>query len=89
MGSFGHEPVAEQPPEDAVLVARNTRYGLVLFALYCLFYGGFVGLNAFAPAVMAFNLGGITLAIWYGLALIVAAMVLAMVYTLLCREPRS
>ncbi|OYW23491.1 MAG: hypothetical protein B7Z55_03500 [Planctomycetales bacterium 12-60-4] len=86
MGSFGHEPVAKSEPEDVVVAARNSRYGLALFALYFAFYAGFVGLNAFAPSTMAMNLAGINLAIWYGLGLIIVAMVLAIVYTLLCRR---
>ncbi|MDX1969230.1 MAG: DUF485 domain-containing protein [Planctomycetaceae bacterium] len=84
MGSFGHEPAVKSEPEDLAVAARNSRYGLVLYSLYFAFYAGFVGLNAFAPAAMAVDLAGINLAIWYGLGLIVAAMVLAVIYTYLC-----
>lgn len=86
MGSFGHEPVHVDPPEAAHIAARNARYGLILFVIYCLIYGGFVGVSAFAPELLEINLGGINLAIWYGLLLIVAAMVMAIIYTFLCRE---
>lgn len=84
MGSFGHEPAHPNEPENLVAAARNARYGLVLFLLYLALFGGFVGLNAFAPASMAIDLAGINLAIWYGLLLIVAAMVMAGIYTYLC-----
>lgn len=87
MGSFGHEVVATAEPEDLATSARNARYGMRLFLAYLALYGGFVGLNAFAPQTMAVNVAGINLAIWYGLGLIAAAMVLAVIYTILCRAP--
>jgi uncharacterized membrane protein (DUF485 family) len=65
---------------------HNARYAMVLFLVYVILYGGFVGLSAFAPHLMAMSpLGGVNLAILYGLGLIVAAFVLALVYTVLCR----
>lgn len=63
--------------------SRNTRFGLILFGVYLLFYGGFVFLNAVRPASMeATYFGGLNLAILYGLALIVLALVLAVIYGL-------
>jgi len=68
-------------------VKRNSRYGLVLFAVYVALYGGFIFLAVFRPAAMAEPvLGGVNLAIVYGFALIVAALVLALIYTVLCRR---
>ena len=65
---------------------HNARLGLVLFTLYLLLYGGFVGLATFAPSAMARPaLAGVNLAVVYGFGLIVAALVLALVYMLLCR----
>jgi len=65
---------------------RNSRYGLSLFAVYLLLYGGFMYLNAFKPLTMASTpFGGVNLAILYGLFLIVAAFVLALIYMYLCR----
>ena len=66
--------------------SRNTRLGLILFAVYLAFYGGFVLLAAFRPmrlAVLPF--AGVNLAIWYGFGLIVAAFVLALIYGWACR----
>jgi uncharacterized membrane protein (DUF485 family) len=64
---------------------RNSRLGLALFFVYCLLYGGFVGLAAFAPGVMERSpAAGVNLAIWYGFGLIAAAIVLALVYGWLC-----
>jgi uncharacterized membrane protein (DUF485 family) len=66
---------------------RNARIGLVLFAVYLLLYGTFVGIAAFSPDTMeATPLAGVNLAIWYGFGLIVAAIVLALVYGWACRR---
>ncbi len=67
--------------------ARNARYGLVLFVIYLLLYGGFMFLSAFRPAVMASTpFGGLNLAILYGFGLILSAIFLAILYMALCRE---
>jgi uncharacterized membrane protein (DUF485 family) len=64
---------------------RNARAGIVLFVVYVLFYAAFVALSAFAPKVMASEIGGVNLAILYGFGLIVLAFVLAMVYMFVTR----
>jgi uncharacterized membrane protein (DUF485 family) len=65
---------------------RNSRIGIVLFAVYLLLYGGFVYLNAFAADVMETTpIAGVNLAILYGFGLIVAALVLALIYGVLCK----
>ncbi len=67
--------------EHPHVIAKNARLGLVLFVLYVLLYGGFVALSAFWPNVMSRDVGGgVNLAIAYGLGLIVAAFVLALIY---------
>jgi uncharacterized membrane protein (DUF485 family) len=66
---------------------RNARYGLVLFVVYLIIYSAFVLLNAFAAEWMKLTVLGINLAVLYGLGLIVAAFVLALVYAWLCRSP--
>jgi uncharacterized membrane protein (DUF485 family) len=71
----------------ATVSARNARYGLALFALYLALYAGFVALNAFHPETMDLVPWlGVNLAVWYGLGLIGAALVLAVVYAWLCRH---
>jgi uncharacterized membrane protein (DUF485 family) len=77
-----------QPPSAAA--SRAARHGLRLFALYVVLYGGFMGLAAFAPQLMAeASVAGVNLAVLYGLGLILAALVLAGVYMALCRRPGS
>ena len=75
--------------EDTAVVAHNTRIGVVLFVVYVLFYGGFMVLSAFWPEVMSKPfLRGANLAVVYGFALIVAALVLALVYMKACRKSK-
>ena len=55
---------------------RNARIGMVLFAVYVLLYGGFVGLVAFAVEKMeATPIAGVNVAILYGFGLIFAALI--------------
>ena len=86
MAGFGHGAEHPKEVEDPVLAARNARYGMVLFLVYLAIYAGFVGLNAVRPDMMELTPAfGLNLAIIYGLALIVIAMALALVYCWLCR----
>ncbi len=85
MAHFDHAP-APQEIEDEVQIARRSRIGLCLFAVYCAAYGAFMLLNAFAPKVMETTFGGVNLAIWSGFGLIGGALVLALLYAWLCRE---
>ena len=67
----------------------NTRLGLILFIVYLLLYVGFVCINAFKADWMDMTaVAGLNLAIVYGFALIVFALVLALIYGVMCRtEP--
>jgi uncharacterized membrane protein (DUF485 family) len=87
MAGFDHGPAAPSEPDDSAVAARNARYGLILFAVYFTIYAVFVALNAFWPEVMSRSVGGVTLAVSYGLGLIAAAIVLALFYSWLCHEP--
>jgi len=87
MAGFEHGPNSPDEQEDAETIKRRTRYGLILFGVYLALYGGFVFINAFAPAKMETELfAGMNLAIVYGFVLIFAAFVLALVYGWLCRS---
>lgn len=85
----GHDLTA--PPtkerEDATVIKHNTRMGLILFAVYVAFYGGFMILSAFWPEVMSREvLAGVNLAVSYGFALIASALVLALIYLKVCLQ---
>ena len=86
MPELNDRPRDDDHPE---ISARNARYGLWLFGVYVALYAGFMGLSAFEPQLMSKTpFGGVNLAIMYGFGLIVAALVLALVYMVLCR-PRD
>jgi uncharacterized membrane protein (DUF485 family) len=82
--SAKESPAKPHLDDDPVLAARQSRLGLVLFFVYLAAYGGFMGLSAFAPSLMARPVfAGVNLAIAYGLGLIFGAVVLAMLYMFL------
>ena len=76
----------DHPDNHPETVSRNARNGLLLFAVYVALYLGFMLLNAFAHETMQQPVvAGVNLAIVYGLGLIAAALILALVYMWLCR----
>ena len=77
-------PVDNRPGQTS----RHARWGLVLFAIYVVFYAGFVALAAFWPESMGrpTPLGSVNLAIAYGMGLIVAALLLAGIYLFVSRS---
>ncbi len=73
--------------EDEAVIARRTRIGLVLLAIYGTAYAVFIGLCAFASKAMAnWSPWGIPISIWYGMGLMVGAMLIALLYGRLCRK---
>ena len=86
MGGFDHKASADRTFLSEEISSRNARYGGILFFIYLAFYAGFVLLSAFWPQVMDLAIAGVNLAIWYGFALIIVALVLAMLYGWLCRD---
>ena len=86
----GLHPSPPPPPEarDPAAERYIARLGLVLFAVYLIAYGAYVFINAFRPTVMDELVGsGVNLAVASGMGLIVGALVLALVYAVLCRRP--
>jgi len=88
---YSGEPMNATPPSDRSIddhpqvSAANARSGLVLFFIYLAFYAGFMGLAAFAPQAMGQPvLGGVNLAITYGMGLILGALVVAALYMAAC-----
>jgi uncharacterized membrane protein (DUF485 family) len=72
--------------DHPTIITRNARYGMVLFVIYLLIYAGFVALSVYSPGLMSKAVvGGVNLAIVYGMALIGIALVLAVIYMYLCR----
>ncbi len=70
---------------DEADARRSARIGLVLFLLYMALYAGFACLAAFHPEQMSKRpFGGVNVAIWYGMTLIVSPLLLATIYLLMC-----
>lgn len=73
--------------------SRTRAIGLSLFAIYCVAYAGFMATAAFgtfdggvaAGGLARPVLGGLNLAVVYGMALIIGAFVLALLYAFLAR----
>lgn len=87
MAALDHGPNVPDETEHPETVSRNTRYGLVLFAVYLALYVTYVLVNAFAPQVMERTpVAGVNLAVLSGFGLIAAAFLLALLYGWLCRN---
>jgi uncharacterized membrane protein (DUF485 family) len=76
--------MSEDSRPGAGAASRNARIGLVLFLIYLAFYGGFMGLTTFDFNSLRTSFGGVNLAIIYGIGLIVAALLLALLYMVMC-----
>jgi|JI10StandDraft_1071094.scaffolds.fasta_scaffold2109359_1 hypothetical protein len=91
----GNAPTHAAPPaapREASAAAGGgiRRTDLLLFGFYVILYAGFMGLTAFAPAAMATRVvGGVNLAIAYGMGLILAAVILAGVAMVLRHDPND
>ncbi|WP_235904962.1 DUF485 domain-containing protein [Tautonia marina] len=80
-------PPAHDVDEPPALTIAYAKVGLWLFVIYLALYAAFVGVNAFAPDVMAKRpTGGLNLAVSTGLGLIVAAIILSLVYMAICKR---
>jgi uncharacterized membrane protein (DUF485 family) len=67
------------------VLAVNTRNATILFLIYLAIYAGFMLLAAYWPKSMSVRvLAGVNLAIIYGMGLIIAAVLLAVLYMWLC-----
>jgi uncharacterized membrane protein (DUF485 family) len=85
MAGFDHHASDSEKVTETVNV-RSTRFGWGLFVVYAVLYGAFVLFNAFSPEMMEKTpLGGVNLAILFGLGIIAAAFLLALVYDWICR----
>ena len=84
------DPKPHDREDHPEVITRNSRIGLFLFMIYLAFYAGFMLLSAFNPEAMSKPfLAGVNLAIIYGMALILAALVLAAIYMFMVRSPAA
>jgi heme/copper-type cytochrome/quinol oxidase subunit 2 len=80
-----HEPATPAGKDPAG--PYKMRLGIRMFALYALFYAGFVLINLLSPQAMgAIVLFGLNFATVYGFGLIFLAVAQALVYHVMCRR---
>jgi len=90
VAGFDHSHMPPAEVRDPVVERFNARLGLVLFAVYLAAYGAYVAVNAFWPRIMdSVPFLGINLAVSSGMGLIVGALVLAVLYAVVCRQPKG
>jgi uncharacterized membrane protein (DUF485 family) len=78
-----HEPAAPVGKDPAFAYKR--RLGVIMFIIYGVIYAGFVVVNLVVPSHMGDNVvAGLDVAVVYGFALIVLALVLALIYNWAC-----
>ena len=78
----------ESSAADSAFERRKSGIGIRMTLIYSVVYAGFVVLSVFRPEwTGARALLGLNLALAYGLGLIVAAIVFALIYNHLCRPP--
>ncbi len=79
-----HEPAAQDESEDFAADYKS-RIGIRLFIVYSVFFFSFVALNTFIPDVMGISVFlGLNLAIIFGFFLIIFAVVLGLIYNVMC-----
>jgi uncharacterized membrane protein (DUF485 family) len=90
MVGHDHGPSTHVETETEEMSARNARVGRVLFVVYLVGYVGYMVLVAFKPDVLRkVAPPGVNVAVSYGFALIIGALVLALLYAWMCRTGKS
>lgn len=73
--------------EKESLTKRKSVLGIRLFFIYLICYAGFVAIGVFQYELLAIQvLGGLNLALAYGIGLIIFAVVLGVVYNYYCTK---
>jgi uncharacterized membrane protein (DUF485 family) len=80
-----HEANVKTGPDKAS--GYKEKLGLILFLIYLAIYATFIAINVAIPRSMgAMGPFGVNVAIWYGIFLIVLALVLGMAYNHFCTK---
>lgn len=90
MGIDFHAAPEAKEHETEESIQHNKRIGLILFAVYVLFYAVFMMVSAFFPNIMSLPvLAGLNFSIVYGFSLIFLAFLLAMLYMKLSKKSNA
>lgn len=79
---MSHGPATEWEKEKSEGFKR--KLGLIMFAAYTVFYLVFVFLCVLSPELVATKIGSLNLAVTYGFALILVAIIQALIYNFIC-----
>lgn len=80
-----HESAPKEGKDAAA--SYKSQLGVWMFLFYALFYVGFVAINLINPLLMERTVAfGLNLATVYGFWLIIGALILALIYDLLCKR---
>jgi len=82
---MSHGP-ATQWKENKTLEKKKARLGVVMFIIYTIVYAGFIYINVWDSQLMRVAVGDLNVAIVYGFALIVLALILAIIYNHICTK---
>jgi len=83
-----HEPATIKAKDYGI--EFKTRLGVLMFIIYAAFYAGFVVINVTWPTLMEVTvIFGLNLAVTYGFALIIVALILAIIYNHLCTKKEN
>jgi len=78
-----HKPAAQNGPDHAQ--GYKSKLGVLMFLIYAVIYAGFVAINIISPLIMEKTIFlGLNLAVIYGFALIIIALILALIYNHAC-----
>lgn len=81
---MGHGPATEWKEDKASSV--KSRMGTILFFVYMFVYAAFVAIAVMSPNTMEMVIGGQTLAVVYGMGLIVLALIMGVMYNSYCTK---
>ena len=72
-------------PDSDLASEKKAKLGIKFFFIYLLFYAGFVAIGVFNYELLAYEvIGGVNLAVFYGIGLILFAVLLGILYNFLC-----
>lgn len=75
---MSHGPATDWGVDKAA--GKKSRLSVQMFVVYALVYAGFVIVNTLDPTLMASAIFGQSLAVVYGVGLIIFALILALIY---------
>ena len=78
-----HGPAVKLGKDNAS--PAKAKLGIILFVVYSLIYAGFVAINTTRPELMETPMPlGVNLAVFYGFGLIIFAIILGVIYNMIC-----